>query len=135
MQKSKLGLPAGIMAAIMYLTALFGGYTPALLVAGFILLCEEENFIRRAAVKTLLVLVICSLLNVLIYLIPDIVGIFQSLLNIFTVHFSTSFLDNSSSMLNQSLSLIKTLFLVVMAVLAIFGKTIDLKALNKWADK
>ena len=135
MQKSKLGLPAGIMAAIMYLTALFGGYAPALLVAGFILLCEEENFIRRAAVKTLSVLVICSLLNVLIYLIPDIVGIFQSLLNIFTVHFSTSFLDNSSSMLNQSLSLIKTLFLVLMAVLALFGKTIDLKALNKWADK
>ena len=135
MQKSKLGLPAGIMAAIMYLAALFGGYTPALLVGGFILLCEEENFIRRAAVKTLLVLVICSLLNVLIYLIPDIVSIFQSMLSIFNVHFGTDFLDNSSAMLNQSLSLIKTLFLVVMAVLALFGKTIDLKPLNKWADK
>lgn len=135
MQNSKLGLPAGIAAAIMYLCALFGGYVPALLAAGFILLCEEENFIRRAAVKSLVVLIACSLLNVLIYLIPNVVDIFRSMLNIFTVSFSTSFLDNSSSMLSQSLTLIKTVVLVLLAVLAFFGKSIDLKPLNKWADK
>ena len=38
MQKSKLGLPAGIAAAIMYMTGVFGGYFPALLLAGFVLL-------------------------------------------------------------------------------------------------
>ena len=135
MQKSKLGMPAGIVAAIMYMTGLFGGYFPALLVAGFILLHEDENFIRRAAVKTLVVLFAGSVLNALIYLIPDIVGIFQSLLAIFTIHFGTAFLDNISATFSQSLTLIKTVVLLLLAVLAFFGKTIDLKPLNNWADK
>lgn len=135
MQKSKLGLPAGIVAAMMYMTGLFGGYFPALLLAGYILLREDENFIRRAAVKTLVVMFLCSVLNVLIYLIPDIVGIFQSLLATFQVHFAISFLDNISRTFSQTVNLIQTLFLLVLAVLAFFGKSIDLKPLSKWADK
>ena len=78
MQKSKLGLPASIAAAIMYMTGLFGGYVAALLAAGFILLVEDENFIRRAAVKTLIILFAFSVLNVLIYLIPDASDVFPA---------------------------------------------------------
>ena len=135
MQKSKLGLPAGIVAAIMYMTGLFGGYFPALLLAGFVLLYEEENFIRRAAVKTLLVMFLFSILNFLIYLIPDIVGIFQSLLAIFKVYFATAFLDNISATFSQTLSLIETVLFLLLTVLAFFGKSIDLKPINNWADK
>ena len=76
MQRSKLGLPAGVAAALMYLVGLFGGYLAAIFAAGFILLQEEENFIRRAAVKTLLIMFAYSVLNVLILLLPDIIGIF-----------------------------------------------------------
>lgn len=125
----------GIMAAIMYMTGLFGGYFPALLVAGFIMLCEEENFIRRAALKTLLILFACSIANVLIRLIPDIVGIFQSMLAIFHVNFGSAFLDNVSSVFSQSLNLAKTAVLILLAVLAFFGKSIDFPFLNKLADK
>jgi uncharacterized membrane protein len=135
MQKSRLGLPAAVVAVLMYLSGLFGGFIPALLVGGYILLCEEENFIRRAAVKTLLVLFVCALVNFLIYLIPDVVGIVQSLLAIFKVHFSTAFLDNASSALSGVMDLIKTIFLIVLAVMACFGKSIDLKPVNKLSDK
>ena len=135
LNKTKLGLPAGILAAIMYLVGLFGGYLPALAVAGYILLCEEDNFVRRAAIKTFAVMLLCSLANTVIYLIPDLVGIFQSFFAIFRVVFGTAFLDNASSSLSQTLSLAKSAFLILMAVLAFFGKTIDLKPLNDWADK
>lgn len=135
MQKSKLGLPAGIAAAIMYMTGVFGGYFPALLLAGFVLLYEEENFIRRAAVKTVILMFLFSILNFVIYLIPDIVGIFQNLLAIFKVYFATNFLDNISATFGQTLSLVETVLFLVLAVLALFGKSVDVKPLSNWADK
>ena len=135
MNRSKLGRPASITAALMYLIGFFGGYVPALLAAGFILLCEDENFIRRAAVKTLTILVLVSLASVLTNLIPNMVGIFQSMLAIFRVHFGTSLLDNFTATLSQTLTLIKTALLILMAILALFGKSIDLQPLSNWADK
>ena len=135
MQKSKLGLPAGLAAAIMYMTGVFGGYFPALLLAGFVLLYEEENFIRRAAVKTVILMFLFSILNFVIYLIPDIVGIFQNLLAIFKVYFATNFLDNISATFGQTLSLVETVLFLVLAVLALFGKSVDVKPLSNWADK
>lgn len=135
MQKSKLGLPAGLAAAIMYMTGVLGGYFPALLLAGFVLLYEEENFIRRAAVKTVILMFLFSILNFVIYLIPDIVGIFQNLLAIFKVYFATNFLDNISATFGQTLSLVETVLFLVLAVLALFGKSVDVKPLSNWADK
>jgi uncharacterized membrane protein len=135
MQRSKLGLPAGVAAALMYLVGLFGGYLAAIFAAGFILLQEEENFIRRAAVKTLLIMFAYSVLNVLILLLPDIIGIFQTLLAIFRVNFGTGIIDNIGSVFTQILSLMKTAMLLLLAVLAFFGRSIDLKPLSKWADK
>ena len=50
--KTKLGISVGILAAATYLAALIG-ITPLLLVAGYILIVEENDFLKKTAVKAL----------------------------------------------------------------------------------
>ena len=134
MEKSNLGLPVKIFAALTYLLALFGGYVPAILVTGYILLREDDNFLRRAAVKSMAVLVACSVLSILFNLLPDMVDMLRSMIMIFGF-FSTGFLDNMSAFFANTLSLAKSVVLVLLAVLAVFNKSIDIKPLSAWADK
>ena len=135
MQKSKLGLPVGVVAAGLYLIGLFGGYFPALLLAGYILLREEDNFLRRAVVKTFLVMFVCSILNAIVYLLPEYIGIFQNLLAIFNVHFSINVLNYICRACSQCVNLMESLLLLILAILAFFGKSVDLKFISKCVDK
>lgn len=135
MEKSNLGVPVKFLAAACYLLALFGGYIPAILVTGYILLREDENLLRRAAVKSMAILLACSVLNTACTLLPDVVDIMRSMVGIFGGYFSTSALDNLVATALSTLSLAKTVALVLLAVLAVFNKTIDLPFLNKIADK
>ena len=48
MEKTKLGLSVAIMSALVFLVAAFGGYTPLLLVAGYILIAEENARVEEA---------------------------------------------------------------------------------------
>lgn len=50
--KTKLGISAGMMGAILYFTALFGGYVPLFIAAGYVLIKEENTFVRKAAFKS-----------------------------------------------------------------------------------
>ena len=42
--KTKLGISAGMMGAILYFTALFGGYVPLFIAAGYVLIKRRKYF-------------------------------------------------------------------------------------------
>ena len=42
MQKTKLGITISGLAAAIYLTCLFGGYIPAIILTGYVLMVEEN---------------------------------------------------------------------------------------------
>ena len=69
--KSKLGLSVGALGALVFFAALFGGYVGVLLVAGYIVLVEDNEWLRRSAVKAVFTLVFFSVLITVINLIPD----------------------------------------------------------------
>ena len=86
MEKTKLGVSAGFLCAAAYLLFLFGGYTPALLLVGYILICENDETLRISALTATILALAFSLLNLLIGLLPDILNIFESMLDIFNVY-------------------------------------------------
>ena len=51
MQKTRLGITVGLMGALTYFIALFGGYLAMIIVAGYILLFESNEWLKKAAVK------------------------------------------------------------------------------------
>lgn len=136
MLKTKFGLPANIVAAVMYLVALFGGgYLAPLVLAGYILLNEELNFVRRAAVKSIALMLAVSLIQFVISLIPDFVNLIQEMLWIFDEGFDASVLERIEIFFGHMVNIAKNAFFVLLAVMALFNKSIDIKPLNKLADK
>lgn len=49
--KTKLGISVGLLGTMVYFAALFGGYTPVILLAGYVLLFEENEWLKKAAIK------------------------------------------------------------------------------------
>lgn len=134
MEKTKIGLSVAIMGAIVYLTALFGGYTPLLLVAGYILIAEESTQLKKTAVTAFLILLTFSAVNFVIGLLPDILNLFYSLLQIFRVYVHLNFVDNIANFLYNALGLLKELVLVILAVLTLLKKPLKLSFIDKLFD-
>ena len=51
MQKTKLGISVGLLGAAIYFTSLFSGYLVPVILTGYVLLFEENDWLRKNAVK------------------------------------------------------------------------------------
>ena len=87
MQKTKLGISVGLLGAVLYFTGLFSGYIVAVLIAGYILLCEENEWLRKSAVKALGVMIAFSLMTTVINLIPNALSFIDEIVSIFAKYF------------------------------------------------
>ncbi|MDR1642503.1 MAG: hypothetical protein LBT59_22680 [Clostridiales bacterium] len=56
--KTKLGISAGLLAAIMYFFGLASNSTVLVLIAGYVLISEKDSWLRNAAVKSLVVYIV-----------------------------------------------------------------------------
>ena len=135
MEKTKIGLSVAIMGAIVFLTALFGGYTPLLLVAGYILIAEENTQLKKTAVTAFLILLTFSAVNFVIGLLPDVQSILLSLLNIFGINdIYLSFINNIANFLYSVVSLLKDLVFIFLAGLSLLKKPLKLSFIDKLFD-
>ena len=75
MEKTKLGISVGLMAAGIYLITLFGGLVPAVLLAGYVLLFEDSEWLKKNAVKAVLTYVMFSVASLVLNLIPNAINI------------------------------------------------------------
>ena len=97
MEKTKLGLSVRLVGALCFLMCLFGGYTPALLLTGYILLCETDDGLKKTAITSVLLLVLFSAVTLVIGLIPDIMDVFEAMAAIFDEYLGVRFIDNIAS--------------------------------------
>ena len=135
MEKTKLGLSVTIMGALVYLVALFGGYTPLLLIAGYILIAEENIRLKKTAVTAFLLAVAFSVLSFVIGLIPDTLSVLISFLEIFGIHdLYLPFINNVTNFLYASLSVIKEVAFIFMAGMALLGKLFAPPFVSKFFD-
>ena len=61
MQKTKIGISAGCFGAVIYLAGVTGGLLLAVILIGYVLLVEENLWLRRCAVKAGALLFIFSM--------------------------------------------------------------------------
>ena len=135
MEKTKLGLSVSIMGAFVYLVALFGGYTPLLLIAGYILIAEESIRLKKTAVTAFLLAIAFSVLSFLIGLIPETLSVLISFLEIFGVRdLYFSFINNVTNFLYASVTVIKEVAFIFMAGMALLGKLFAPPFVSKFFD-
>ncbi|MBQ6076395.1 MAG: hypothetical protein IJK86_09645 [Lachnospiraceae bacterium] len=140
--KSKLGIHIGFLACIGFLVAQFGGLIPATLLVGYVLLREENDFLRMSALKAFLIVLAASVLNFLIGVIPDILfELFDWISRIFGAN--TPFgslkaigkIDQIFNFFSWLVTTGKAILLVALAFLACGIKTIKIPFIENLIEK
>lgn len=136
MQKTKLGISVGLLGSIIYFAVAFGGgYPIALLLCGYVLLVEDNPWLRKTSVKAVLLLVLFSLINVLFGLIPDIWQTIAHLLAAFNKYPSSTFISGIASAISGVITIVKSVLFIILGLKALNQGAIKLPIIDKIIDK
>lgn len=130
MQKTRLGISVELLGASICLIALFGGLTPTVLLVGYVLLMEKEEWLRRCAVKALAVLLMIAFSITVIGLIPDLLSWISSIVRVFKGNFDYSFISSIISVVNGALNIIKTCLLLLLGIKALNRETVNISIID-----
>ena len=135
MQKTRLGISVGMLGAAIYLTGLFSGYVVAVLMAGYVLLCEENSWLRRCAVKAVSLMVFFSFITVLINLVPNAISSINYVASMFGSSFYAVFITNLVSAVTSIIDIIEKLLFIGLGVKALNQGTITVPVVDKLVSK
>ncbi len=135
MEKTKFGVSVGLVAAITYLVAMFGGYLATIVIAGYVLIFEENAFLRRSVTKALGLLLASSLLALVFAFIPNVCIYISNIVTlsggIFSYFKVLSVIEIFTGIIDFAIS---ALFLAL-AGMAFTGGKVDIPLFNKQIDK
>lgn len=135
MQKTRLGISVGMLGAAVYLTGLFSGYLVAILIAGYVLLLEENGWLKRSVVKAVSLMVFFSFITVLINLIPDAMNCISYIASMFGGNFHIGFVSNLVSAVTSVIDIIEKVFFLALGVKALNQGTIAVPVVDKLISK
>lgn len=135
MQKTKLGISVAVLGATIYFTGLFSGYLITIILAGYILLMEENVWLKKAAVKSVALMICFSILSAVLGLIPDVIGFVDSIFNIFGGSFRISVLTNIVYMLRDGLNLVEKVLFLLLGLKALNQGTVKVPVIDKFVEK
>lgn len=133
--KTKLGISVGLMAAATYLLGLFSGYLALVLIAGYVLLCETDEWLKKSVVKALVIGLAFSVISAVIGFIPNAISLVDDIFNIFGGHFSIGFISAIVSFINTVLAVFEKLLMLGLAAVALNNKTIKLPFVDDVIEK
>ncbi|MBE6714425.1 MAG: hypothetical protein E7575_03950 [Ruminococcaceae bacterium] len=142
MGKTKLGVSAGLLGAAVCLVCLFGsgmGYIGTFVLLGYVLLFEENIWLKRTAVKAAVLMFIFALISVFIGFIPDFMEIIRNLMSLFNKPLEGDAVYMIESkipvLLSNVVNFAKYIFFIALAVKSLGQKTIIIPALDRMLNK
>jgi len=125
MQKTKLGISVGLLGAALYFMGLFSGYLVTVLLAGYVLLCEDDEWLKKAAVKVVSVMALFSFVSVVINLIPNTFGVISNIVSLCGGNFYVAYVSNIINVFEGIFNLIEKVLLLILALKALKQETIS----------
>lgn len=133
--KTKLGVSVAMMAAAAYLIGFFNGNVALLLIVGYVLICESDEWLKKSVVKALVVGLLFTLISAVIGFIPNAISIVDDLFNIFGGSFSIGFVSRIIIFINTVLDVFEKLLMLGLALMAFDNKTIKLPLVDDLIEK
>lgn len=135
MQKTKLGISVGMLGAVLYFMGIFSGYLLVAIFAAYVLLYEENGWLKQSAVRAVAILVIFSFGITVVKLIPDAMDFVDDIVTIFGGHFRIVMISNVVSVIVSALNLIEKLLLLCLGVKALRQESISVPIIDTLLDK
>ena len=135
MQKAKLGISVGLLGAAIYLTALSGSLLGLLVLAGYVLLVEDNQWLRLSAVKAVAVYLFFTFVIQAVGYVPDVLGIISDAGNLFNAYVSVPVLNDIGTLVKDLIYLAEKIFLMVLGVKALNQGTVAVPFVDKLVVK
>ena len=144
MNKTKLGISTGLLAALAYFSGCFSGYLLLFLVAGYLLLKEEDEWLKKNVVKAAVLMVVFSVATGVLGLVPDLFSWLNSGLGIINVSLYTipfigtiiiSYINNIISFVIGAINIIETVAFLLLGFSALKQKDIKIAPIDKMIEK
>ena len=132
MQKTRLGISVGLLGAAIYLVGLFGGYVARVVRAGYTLLFESNGWLRRSAVKAVVLMVAFSALNAVLGLIPDCFSAIEEVVALGGGEFQLVLLNHLFSAVIQLVDVVKKVLFLVLGAKALRQSTVVIPAVDEF---
>lgn len=135
MEKTKLGVSISVVAAALYIVAGFGGIVGTLLLAGYILMFEENSWLKWNAVKAIAFYVCFALLSGIVGIIPDAFSVISGFFSMFGGYMSSVAVLNAvnsffGNVLQSLVTLCADVFAVVLAFKAYKMSTVKIPVID-----
>ena len=134
MEKTKLGVSVGLLAAAVYLTAFFNS-TAMFLIVGYILLCESNEWLKKSAVKAVAVVLVCGVISAAAGALGNVFDIINSFFNGAGISLRINFPLNLDNIISYLVSIFKTLILIVLGFTALSQGSVKIGFIDKILDK
>ena len=134
MEKTKLGIPVGIMIAATYFLGLYGGYVITGILVGYILLKEEDDFLRKQAAGVLGLMILFSLISSVLNLVPNMLSLYYNVADSYYYSETYSDINKFFNTLGGVVSLVKTVAFALFGILAALNKPVKIPVVSKFVD-
>ena len=133
--KTKLGISAGLFGAGVYLAGYYGGVLTSLLILVYVLLFEEDEWLKGVALKNAIVVFGFLALSTVISFVPGLISIVNRFFNIFGGSFSLAFVQNLISFIQEVVYYLKPVVFLVLAISAYGGNGLALGPVDGMVKK
>ena len=135
MQKAKLGISVGLLGAAIYFTSLFSGYLVPVILTGYVLLFEENDWLRKNAVKAVSLTVFFSFVIVVINLIPNVISFIKYIVSMFGGNFHIAFISNLVNAATSAIDIIEKVLFIGLGLKALNQGSISVPVVDKLINK
>ena len=131
MQKTKLGISVALMGAGLYFLGIFS-FIPAFLLAAYVLLREESAWLKRNAIRMVIIVTGFYILHTGVDMLQEIWGVVNGILGwIPFLHLHFNFPLNLDSIANYIISFIENLVLLMSGFKALSGDMVKVSFADK----
>jgi len=134
MQKTKLGISVGLLGAAIYFMGLFTGYLIPVLLTAYVLFFEEDEWLKKSAVKAVALMVIFSLLTAIISLVPDVMSFINNLVSAFGGYFYIGFISGLVNAVISAIDIIETVVFIGLGLKALKQETMAVPVVDAVID-
>lgn len=126
MENTKLGISVGLMVATLYFLGLLN-FLGLIVLAGYVLLFETNDWLRASAVKAMTIVIVFSLVSIITSIGNDVFGILNSLVPELGVKWPADI----DYIVKNLASIIKTIMLLILATKSFTQRGINVGFIDK----
>jgi len=134
MEKTKLGISVGLLGAILYFTGMFN-FIVLILLVGYVLIFETNEWLRKSALKAVMVVIVFSIVSTLIGISNNILSILNTPLSLIRIPFRLSWPFGIDSILLNMLNIAEKLLLLLLGFKAFSQGSLSLGPIDNIIDK